>query len=125
MESSEGTDSFEATFIIVTVVFVVVALILTALAVLCIMCRPIQEQMEGTTGGVTKKSFLDNIYYSACIPKQEEYKDKNLGYRINSDITEPSKYPFLGISECMEYDINNDCHSTYSTTVHANDTYLW
>ena len=51
---------------------------------------------------------VDNIYYSACIPKQHEYKDKNLGYRVNSEITEPSKYPFLGIQECMDYNIHDD-----------------
>ena len=35
-------------------------------------------------------------------------KERKLGYKINTDITDPKKYPYLGIKECLEYDINDD-----------------
>ena len=39
---------------------------------------------------------------------RDEYKKRKLGYKINTDITDPKKYPYLGIKECLEYDINDD-----------------
>ena len=113
MESSEGTDSFEATFIIVTVVFVVVALILTALVVVCIMCRPIQEQMEGTTGEGTKKSFLENIYYSVV-----NYRKLPRGFAVSKhDINSPLETYRTGIRTEGEANEAAEEGKTYYSTV--------
>ena len=113
MESSEGTDSFEATFIIVTVVFVVVALILTALVVVCIMCRPIPEQMEGTTGEGTKKSFLENIYYSVV-----NYRKLPRGFAVSKhDINSPLETYRHGIRTEGEASEAAEEGKTYYSTV--------
>ena len=113
MESSEGTDSFEATFIIVTVVFVVVALILTALAVVCIMCRAIPEQMEGTTGEATKKSFLENIYYSVV-----NYRKLPRGFAVSKhDINSPLETYRHGIRTEGEASEAAEEGKTYYSTV--------
>ena len=113
MESSEGTDSFEATFIIVTVVFVVVALILTALAVVCIMCRAIPEQMEGTTGEGTKKSFLENIYYSVV-----NYRKLPRGFAVSKhDINSPLETYRTGIRTEGEANEAAEEGKTYYSTV--------
>ena len=40
--------------------------------------------------------------------ESDEYKERKLGYKINTDITDPEKYPYLGIKECLEYDIDDD-----------------
>ena len=49
-----------------------------------------------------------DINWSTCVMKSDEYKERKLGYKINADITDPKIYPYLGIKECLEYDINDD-----------------
>ena len=49
----------------------------------------------------TSSSGID---WSACIIKSDEYKERKLGYKINTDDSDP----YLGIKECFEYDINDD-----------------
>ena len=51
---------------------------------------------------------IPDISWSTCITKSDEYKERKLGYKINTDIMDPKTYPYLGIKECLEYDINDD-----------------
>ena len=46
-----------------------------------------------------------DIKWSTCVMKSDEYKERKLGYKIN---TKPKEYPNLGIKECFEYDIDDD-----------------
>ena len=50
----------------------------------------------------------NDIKWSTCVMKSDEYKERKLGYKINTDITVPEMYPYLGIKECLEYDIDDD-----------------
>ena len=113
MERSEGTDKFEATFIIVTVVFVVVVLILTALVVVCIMCRALPEQKEETRGEGTKKSFLENIYYSVV-----NYRKLPRGFAVSKhDINSPLETYRTGIRGEEEAKKAEYGETYYSTNV--------
>ena len=113
MERLEDTNSFEATFIIVTVVFVVVVLTLTALIVVCIMCRAIPEQMEGATGEGTKKSFLENIYYSVV-----NYRKLPRGFAVSKhDIKSPLATYRSGIRTEGEANEAAEEGKTYYSTV--------
>ena len=113
MERLEDTNSFEATFIIVTVVFVVVVLTLTALIVVCIMCRAIPEQMEGATGEGTKKSFLENIYYSVV-----NYRKLPRGFAVSKhDINSPLETYRTGIRGEEEAKKAEYGETYYSTNV--------
>ena len=48
--------------------------------------------------------MLNSVHYSACSLKKDEYKEMNLGYKMSDPI--PGSY--IGIKECMEYNIDND-----------------
>ena len=46
-----------------------------------------------------------DVKWSTCVMESDEYKERKLGYKIN---TKPKEYPYLGIKECLEYDIDDD-----------------
>ena len=46
----------------------------------------------------------DNKRWSACFPKNNEYKIKGLGYRT----TDATARDYVGIGECMERNVDDE-----------------